>query len=88
MDRMKVPLKSIERAESAESLNDVYLFLHNRVDTYSKCRLTLFCGVLSYDQNLLCIFDITSPARLCQVSGVAHTSLCSFSYKKYYFKNT
>ena len=61
MDRMKVPLKSIERAESAESLNKslrlpVLTQLSGHID--GKCRLTLFCGVLSYDQNLLCIFAL------------------------------
>ena len=83
MDRMKVPLKSIERAESAESLNKS-LRLPVLAQLSGHIEVVLWCF-----QNLLCIFDITSPALLCQVSAVAQTSLCSFFHFHIVFiKNT
>ena len=62
MDRMKVPLKSIERAESAVSLNEslrlpVLAQLSGHVD--SKCRLTLFCGV--YPMTKIFFVSLTLP---------------------------
>ena len=63
MDRMKVPLNSIERAESAESLKEslrlpVLAQLSGHID--SKCRLTLFCGVF-YPMTKIFFVSLTLP---------------------------